>query len=393
MVIKQKQKILFLTRTLGRAGVAVSLISVLKALDLEKFDVTLGVQFPIKELENEIPASIRVIYYGDITSSLYRKLHDINSKLAAKKRNVLETGLWHLLNKLEELRMAYKVRYCFKDQYDTANAYHQGVASRYVMKRINAKKKIMWYHAAKIEQPWYKKLFAKADLIITDSENARQIMLKEWGGDFASKTVSMHCLIPIEEIQTKAKESVDIEKQDGQLLLMSCGRLSEEKGMDLAVRAAAHIANARPEVDFRWIIVGGGPESDRLEQLSAELGIADKVKMVGFKSNPYPYFDVCDIYVQPSRLECFGITMAEALALGKPVISTDTAGGQENVKNGVNGMLTEINDKSLAQAVISLLDDTDMYHTLCENVRQKDYGEVRASATQFINSVEMCNKK
>lgn len=387
-VRKRKEKLLFLTRTLGRAGVGVSLISVLQSLDLERFDVVLGVQFPEKTLEDQVPAEIQIVYYGEITSRLYQKIFDFNKKLGLRRRNPALRFLWHCLNKLEELRMAYKVCRCFGGTWDTANAYHQGVASRYVMKLIRARKKVLWYHAAVIEQPWYEKIFRKANQIITDSENARQMMLRAWGQDMADRIRAMNCLIPLEEIRRKAREPVPFSVPEDTVMLFSCGRLGEEKGMDLAVRAAAIVKEKCAHVPFVWAIVGDGAERRHIETLIAEQKLEDCVRLLGFQSNPYPYFEMCDLYVQPSRQECFGITMAEALVFQKPVITTCTEGGRENVTHGVNGLITEISPEGIAEGVIKLLTDGECRREIQANVAKWNVDARQEESVRFINEVE-----
>ena len=383
----KKNRVLFLTRTLGRAGVGVSLMPVLQSLDFEKLDVTLGVQFPEKELEAQVPRQVKIVYYGEITSWIYQKIFDFNQKLGQKRENPILRFMWHCFNKLEDLRMAYKVCKCFGGRWDTATAYHQGMASWYVMKLVNAKKKNLWYHAARVEQPWYEKLFAKADTIITDSENARQVLLAAWGDGFANKITAMHCILPTEELHQKAVAPITLAGRAGQTVIFSCGRLDEEKGMDLTVEAAAIVRDTLPDKDFVWILVGDGSARERIRARIEALGLEDRVLMAGYQSNPYPWFAACDLYVQPSRMECFGITIAEALYFGKPVISTCSAGGMEQIRHGINGLLCQISGESIAEAVIQYFTDLEVADAIHTHLQQMDYEQTRKSAACFINKI------
>ena len=69
------------------------------------------------------------------------------------------------------------------------------------------------------------------------------------------------------------------------------------------------------------------------------------------KKNPYPYIRMADIYVQPSRAEAYGLTIIEALVLGKYVVSTDTDGARELLAGSTCGQLCDIHPDALAQAV------------------------------------------
>ena len=384
---KQKKQVLFLTRTLGRAGVGVSLMSLLKVIDFDKYDLTLGVQFPEKGLEKEVPECVNIIYYGEITSPLYKKIFDYNSALAKRRHNPVQTLVWHLLNRLEEWRMVYKVRRCFKKKYDTAVAYHQGMASKYVMNHTKADKKIMWYHASVIERPWYKELFRKADKVITDSENARRVMLGEWGSEFEEKIVSMNCVIPLDDILLKSEQRTEFEKDESKTLILSCGRLGEEKGMDIAAKAAGIIKEKQPDFKFEWIIVGDGSERAKIEKIIADFGLEKQFKLLGFQLNPYPYFKICDIYVQPSRLEAFGLTMAEAMCFNKPVITTATAGGKENITDGENGLVCDIDENALANSVLKMVNDKPLREKIIANITADDYRKEIEKKREFVNSV------
>jgi glycosyltransferase involved in cell wall biosynthesis len=75
--------------------------------------------------------------------------------------------------------------------------------------------------------------------------------------------------------------------------------------------------------------VGGGPGEEALRAKIQETHMENHVRMVGMRENPYPYIRRADLYVQPSRVESFGLTICEALLLGRQVIATDTDGARE----------------------------------------------------------------
>jgi glycosyltransferase involved in cell wall biosynthesis len=75
--------------------------------------------------------------------------------------------------------------------------------------------------------------------------------------------------------------------------------------------------------DIVWYIVGDGPDADRVRANVISEKMADRVIMLGAKTNPYPYIAACDIYVQPSFYEGKAVAVREAQILGKPVVITD----------------------------------------------------------------------
>jgi glycosyltransferase involved in cell wall biosynthesis len=104
--------------------------------------------------------------------------------------------------------------------------------------------------------------------------------------------------------------------------------------------------------------LGEGHERVALERLAAALGVEDYFRLVGFMDNPFAWLRDADLFVLPSIWEPFGIALAEAMALGLPVIVSDTDGARALVEHGAEGLIVPINDPAaLAQAIIELAND------------------------------------
>ena len=139
-----------------------------------------------------------------------------------------------------------------------------------------------------------------------------------------------------------------------------------EKGMDIAVQTCAKLVE-QGATNICWWIVGDGPAMPQIRSAIAEMDIDPYIKLVGMKDNPYPYVRQADLYVQPSRVESFGLTILEALILGKVVVSTDTYGAKENIINGINGLLCETNVNDISRTIKNLLENPEIIPNL------KDY--------------------
>ena len=147
------------------------------------------------------------------------------------------------------------------------------------------------------------------------------------------------------------------------------GELSEVKGQEVFVRAAALVAEEFGErVEFR--IVGednsrGGEYLARVERLIDELGLMKSVRLLGRGVEAPSVIVKLDVLVSASRSEAFGLAMAEALVCGVPVVATKTEGAQTLIEDGVNGLLVPVGDvRALAAAVSSLLADEERRLTL-----------------------------
>lgn len=110
-------------------------------------------------------------------------------------------------------------------------------------------------------------------------------------------------------------------RNEGIFCFVMVGRLSPEKGHELALRAYAKALDKRRS--SAMIIVGTGPETARLKALADELRIADHVLFTGHLSNPYPVISGSDCVVFPSEYEGQGIALLEGMTLGKPCIASD----------------------------------------------------------------------
>jgi len=131
------------------------------------------------------------------------------------------------------------------------------------------------------------------------------------------------------------------------------------KGIDIFLRAAATLAGSRPNV--RFLVVGEGPERDNLANLATKLGIAERVIFTGMRKDIPAMFAAMDVTVFSSHAESLGMVAAEAMAAGRPVVSTRSGGPEEIVADGETGFLVPCGDaEAIGHAVLELLRDPDL---------------------------------
>jgi glycosyltransferase involved in cell wall biosynthesis len=166
--------------------------------------------------------------------------------------------------------------------------------------------------------------------------------------------------------------------RDGRPLVLAVGRLIEKKGFDDLVRAAAILAAAG--VDFRCEIVGKGPLGHDLRALATELGVTDRVALVG----PLPRERLIDLYPRAAVLAApcvvggdgnrdgLPTVLIEAMATGVPVVATPVTGIPELVEDGVTGLLVPERDPgALAAAIQRLLVDKRLAQQLATAARRR----------------------
>jgi len=129
-------------------------------------------------------------------------------------------------------------------------------------------------------------------------------------------------------------------------------RLAEQKGLDHLIKAV-HLLAERGLNSFELVIGGDGPDRAKLEQLTRTLGVADRCRFLGAlnREQVKKKMQNCDVFVLSSLHETFGVVVGEAMACGKPVIST-RCGGPEFIVNEENGVLVEVaKPQALADAM------------------------------------------
>jgi glycosyltransferase involved in cell wall biosynthesis len=146
--------------------------------------------------------------------------------------------------------------------------------------------------------------------------------------------------------------------------MLAMGRLTPAKDMAGLIRAFAASG-----VGLTLVVLGEGEERPALEALAAALGVADRVRFLGYRPDPFPVVARASYYVSASRNEGFPNAMVEAMALGVPVIATDCPSGPAEILAGVthaapsgvleaaHGLLTPVGDPSaLAEAMRRMTD-------------------------------------
>jgi len=140
-------------------------------------------------------------------------------------------------------------------------------------------------------------------------------------------------------------------------IILFVGRVDDpRKGLDLLLRALKKVLE---RVGAVLLVVGKGDQTE-VRKLANSLGISRNVIFAGFVDGATlkKCYALCDMYVCPSRLEGFGLTVLEAMAAGKPVIATKAGAVSELVKNGENGILVELNDiDGISNTICTFLQD------------------------------------
>jgi len=371
----QKRKVLIAIHQLNYGGVQKSLIPALNAIDYDKNDVTLYVRKDRLELLPYINSNVsRVIINRDRTR-YYRKPYSVLLLFLMKLKLLFKQDTTSVNNRLKEYvlkqQMKYEKKHYFNNEYfDVAIAYIQRYSAQFVADYVKADKKIMFYHGSTDEEhERHERIMNSFDKIIGVSSGVVDV-LKGLYPKYADKMYCLENYVDAGEVRKRSTEQ-QINISDEKIKLCSCGRMTNVKGFDMAVEAAKILKDK--SIDFIWYIVGDGPERANIENKISLSGLQEYFVITGMKENPYPYIKSCDIYVQPSYEEAYGLTIREAIALYKPVVSTATVGGKTIIQNDYNGKICDINSDSLAESILALINDESLRKNIVKNISQIDY--------------------
>lgn len=370
-----KKRLLVVIPHLTIGGVQKSLISALKALDYDKYDVTLYLRKNRTDLISFVDDRVNVIVNTD-SNRYYRKPYAILLQIKSLVAKVFgKKDKSRKLNDIleEKIRcdaMEYERKTYFNNtHYDIAVAYVQGYVALFVDKCINADKKILFFHTSTNDTPEIHNAVIPNYSAVAALHDQQKALLQEWYPASKGKIKIVENYTDKEFIteQSKALSFPETDKT----VICSCGRFSPVKGFDMAVEAAKKLKDAK--VKFIWYFVGDGPERSKLESQISEYNLEDNIVVTGMQKNPYPYMAGCDIYVQPSYEEAMPVTILEAHRLNKPVIATATVGGLKLVEAGKNGVVCEISSAAIAESISDLINDKEKFNRITNNLKSTDY--------------------
>lgn len=156
---------------------------------------------------------------------------------------------------------------------------------------------------------------------------------------------------------------------DGEKILVHTSNFRQVKRVTDTIRVLERVIK---EVPTKLILVGDGPDRSECERLARQLNLAEHVKFLGKQEGLVEILNSADIFLIPSQSESFGLAALEAMACGKPVVSSSVGGLPELIKHNETGFIAEIGDvHRMAKYVIDLLTNEKKYEVFSRNSRDR----------------------
>ena len=360
-----KKKLLFINGHLNTGGVEKSLLDILRYLDYDRYEADLILLEELGDYAAQLPRQVRILprfladTYGPLLPCLFRCL---------KKRDwfSLRMRLIFLCAKFFGQRRLSAARRLLTGNahYDCVVGFRSGICSQLAAFTVHADRRLIWWHHGQIEvdRDAYLETASACDRVITVSDSCAD-MLKEAFPTLSDRITCIPNMVDAEEIARKAAEAVP--ELHGGIRIVSIGRLAPEKHFENIAYAAAALKER--QINFHWYLIGDGPARSSIAAAVTAAHAEDRIHFVGNQINPFPYLAHADLFVHPSYVESQGLTVLEAMALGIPSVVTQSRGPREFITHEENGLLTEQNTASLADAVCRILTQRELYQKIQQN--------------------------
>lgn len=370
-------------------GAENALVSLLQELDYSKYEVDLFLFQKDGMFLSKVPQQVVILdeveefkyIEGRLVSTLVLALRKLRLDLffmrlgisylalAEKNPSIRTQKSWKLLRNV--LKKKHK-------KYDVAIGYMENFPNNYVIEKVDATTKIGFihndYNDLKLDPSLDNHYFIEFDYVATIS-NKCLLSLKQNFPNLTSKFIEIPNTVSSSLINKMAEEPLAIETSAP--IILTIARLQTQKGIDLALEAAALLVEKK--IDFIWYFIGDGTERQNLENQAKALNVSHCIQFLGLQANPYPYLKACTLYVQPSRFEGKSIAIEETKILNKPIVVTNYSSVSDQISALQNGYIVEITPISIAKGIEFVLSNVDLQYQFKSNLSE----EMKAKQTNI----------
>ena len=393
-----KKNLLFIMNNLNCGGAEKSLISLLQTIDYSEYDVDLLLFKHEGIFMNKLPSQVKLL--REPSNYKYFDMSIKKASIECAKRGRLDIVLFRIIagyifkTEKSKAKCEQKVWKCMvriigniDKRYDVAIGYLEKNPIYYCVDKVNSVKKIGFIHndydKLGMDPTIDMKYFNKLNSIVTVSEECANVLKKRFPS-YKQRVKVMYNIVSPDVINKISLEEVDIKHKD--VTLVSVGRLSYQKGFDMAIEACKILVNTG--CDIKWYVLGEGEERIKLEEMIKENNLQDRFILLGVKENPYPYIRQANIYVQPSRFEGKSIAVDEAKILNKAIVVTNFSTAKDQIENEVNGLIVKMAPECIAMGIERLIKDNKLRQLLSENLSKESIG----NEDEIVKLYEMINE-
>ncbi|MCD7827587.1 MAG: glycosyltransferase [Clostridiales bacterium] len=373
--MKKKTKVLFSCYGLGIGGIEKCLVNLLNIMSNDEFDIDLLLMNPETDFMSQIKRPINYIDSFQYVMNTTDTFSEIKNRggIFLNFRKFIRYCKFRLYVKLS--KDPWKTFKSLPDEYDIAISYSQNDYSPYyIIDKVFAKKKILWYHngayeASSKKYKKDKKYYLKFDYVVAVSNDCMHMLSTKFNFK-EHQLIKLHNIYDKQYILNESMKFIPASYLGTNLNITTVARLTSEKGADLALKACKKLR--RKYSDIRWHWIGDGNQRKSIEKLISDNDLKENFIIEGNKCNPYPYIKHSIVYVQPSYFEAYSTTITETKVLSIPIVTTDVGGMREQLRDNETGLITPTNVDSIVNAISRLLDDDNLRTHIIKTLQKEN---------------------
>lgn len=381
------KKILIVSHAMEIGGAERALLGLLESIDTQLYQVDLFLLRHEGELLKLIPNNINLLpeipeytvlerpmkqtlgegHFLLTASRLYGKL---KAERFAKKNNLNVSAI--------AIEYSHKYTKKFMPKIQKNTRYDLAISfltpHYFVAEKVNANKKVAWIHTdydfIDVDINSELSMWNKFDKIASVSEGVEQSFVKKFPS-LKDKVFVFENIMSAKLIVTQSKENPKYSFSTENINLLSVGRFCHAKNFDNVPEICKIIRNNG--LNVKWYLIGYGGDENLICKKIQEENMQNYVIMLGKQENPYPYINMCDVYIQPSRYEGKCVAVREAQMLGKPVIITNYTTSSSQLNNGVDGIIVPMDNRSCGEEIAKILNNKELLEIIKRNCAKNDY--------------------
>jgi glycosyltransferase involved in cell wall biosynthesis len=360
------RSILFLDTNTEIGGVVTVLTSLLKKMDRGLFKISVACQRggrTERAMEGIPEQTIVRCSFGtkpsEVRPPLKSRVYDFFA-IPITIASIFKLTAYVLKNKVDVLHTSDKIRSVFVT---------------YCVSVFTGRPLVYHIHCGCVPNALNKRALDRAVAIVANSHAMKADYIRTLGSAMERIQVVHSATDTTTEVDGPNLRS-ELDIPDDAIVVGIASRLAPVKGHHEFLRAAVRVIEQAPDT---WFVIAGDDSiedgnrgyRDRLKALSVSLGIAHRVRFLGFCEEMNPVYRTMDIVVDAAWEEAFGMVVIEPMVFGRPVVATNAGGIPEIIENGVNGILVPPkNHDALADAVLTLVLDESLRNRLGHNAQR-----------------------
>ena len=396
-----KSKILFVMTELKSGGAQKSLISLLSNLDYNRFDVDLFLFKHEGVFLDSVPKEVNLLEpqrkWQIFSQTLFRSVLLLLKQrdfILAYRRTVV--ALMARIKRFKSPSHSTQVMWRYLSYgfdtigttYDISIGYLETQATYFAIEKTNARVKYGWFHNDYQSMGLEKRIdlhyFEQLNRVITVSSTCKE-SLEACFPELSKNICIIENLIPKEYIQSMSLRGTGFNDSFTGFRLLTVGRLTTQKGYDLAIEACRTLI--QHGYDIRWYAIGDGELKKSILDDIERNNLQQRFILLGVHKNPYTYIRQCDLYVQTSLWEGKSIAIEEAKVLCKPIIATNFPTVSDQIENRKNGLVVGTSSWEIFKGISEVIDNPSFRESLIKNLMDETNQDFRAidRFSQIVN--------